>query len=104
MAGVDVLERKGALETLAALARAHPKPFDAMDFAKAAGIDPKWAARLRAELVVLGLIEARVVRSQGAIKEYEITLTGVGRQVAQHVLAMEEMLARHAAREARGKR
>jgi hypothetical protein len=95
MAGLDALSRKGALLAISALARAAPKPLDAMAFAEAAGMAPNNAIRLREDLHQIGIIRAHVAREAGAIREHAITLTDLGLALAPHVLALEEALRRH---------
>lgn len=65
-----------------------------MEFARATGADAGTASRVREELHELGIIDAKVVRQQGAVKEYEIKLTQLGRELAPHILAMADVFRR----------
>lgn len=63
----------------------------AMEFARATGVDAGTASRVRKELHELGVIEEKLVRKQGAVKEYEIRLTPLGREIAPHLLAIAQV-------------
>lgn len=86
------LSRRGALPVLAELARQHPAPLGAMGFARASGVEAGTASRVRDELQQMGLIDASPSKQQGAITQYEIRLTPLGKQVADHVLAIDGLL------------
>lgn len=86
------ISRRGALPALAELARWDPRPLGAMEFARATRADAGTASRVRNELHDLGIIEAKIVRTQGAVNEYEIRLTPLGRQLGPHILAMAGIL------------
>lgn len=90
------LSRKGALPALATLAAAHPTPLSAGEFVKGTGMDAGAAIRLREELHLLGVLDARVVRERGSVKEFEVTLTEFGRELATHALAMRKAIEKHA--------
>lgn len=55
-------------------------------------LSPNSAKALREELQKLGLIRAQVARTQGATDIYEIRLTPLGRKVAEHFLAIHDLL------------
>lgn len=63
-----------------------------MGFARASGVDPGTAGRVREELQALGLITATIVREQGAVKEYEVRLTPLGKEIGQHLVAIDDAL------------
>lgn len=76
----------------------------AMEFARAAGVDAGTASRVRDELHELKVIDAKVVRKQGAVEEYEIRLTQLGRELAPHLLAIAQVLESRADRRKSGPR
>lgn len=95
MPGLRDVSRKGALPALAALYRQHPKAMGAMDFVRASGVDAGTAARARDELAAAGVVDVRLVREVGAVKEFEIRLTPLGLALGPHVLAMDDVFTAH---------
>jgi hypothetical protein len=91
---LSVLESTGALRALARLLEADGGPIDAMAFAEATGAATKTAKVIREKFQMLGIIEAKLVVDRGAVQELEIRLTPLGRELAEHALAMEEALRR----------
>lgn len=88
---LDQLARKGrSFSVLCALGRG--EPFNMSQFTKACHLVPDRAKVLRKELVSHGLIVANVVRVQGPAEILEIRLTPVGREVAKHLIAVDEVL------------
>lgn len=98
---VGALSRKGCLPALAALTKADPRPLSASEFVEATEMDAGAAIRLRNWLQESGVLIAEPVRQRGSVKEYEIRLTALGRDLAPHALAMADALRRHASRQAR---
>ena len=90
------LSRKGCLPALAALARVHPRPLSASEFVEASGMDAGAAIRLRGDLEELGILMVDIVREQGSVRVYAISLASVGRDLVPHILALEDVLTKHA--------
>lgn len=88
---LTLLERRGALRAIAALARSEA-PLTAMEFVAASGLTNKAAQKLRDALHEAGVIDARVVREQGAIQEFEIRLTPMGHDVGKGIVDVEARL------------
>jgi DNA-binding MarR family transcriptional regulator len=74
-----------------------------MGFARASGVDPATASRIRDELQRAGVIEIVTGREQGAIREQQIRLTPLGREIGHHVVAIQEALDRAERRAQRGR-
>lgn len=66
-----------------------------MDLVRATGADPKTTARLREDLHLLAIIDARVVREQGAVREYEVRLTPTGHALGALAVEMEREIEKH---------
>jgi DNA-binding HxlR family transcriptional regulator len=64
------------------------------EFVEASTLTFVHARRLRLDLEKIGLLEAKVVREVGAMKDYEIRLTPTGREIAKHLTAIESVLER----------
>lgn len=85
-----------ALRALASMHRTGTRPLTAMDFLAATGLkNNQSAAKIREDLHLLGIIDAKIVREQGAAREYEIRLTPLGRALAEHAAAMDDILTKH---------
>lgn len=71
-------------------------------FTRASLLVPERAKALREELVEMGILTAKVVRTQGTAELLEIALTPLGRALAGHAVAMDDAL-RAAAKPAKRK-
>lgn len=71
---------------------ARKEPVNMRQFTVASQLSSTAAKALRLELERLGLVAAKVLRSQGATEVYEISLTPLGRQVALHLVAVRDLL------------
>ena len=88
---LDELARRGrALPVLALLAT--EESINMSQFTRATKLVPDRAKQLRLDLEGFGLIDVAVVRSQGAAEILDIRLTALGREVAEHVVAIREAL------------
>ena len=91
VASLDELARKGrAFSVLCALGRS--EPVNMSQFTKASHLVPDRAKVLREELKAKGLIDVSVVRVQGPAEILEIRLTALGRDVAKHLVAVDDLL------------
>lgn len=70
------------------------------EFVEASELTFDAARRLRADLELLSLVTTAEVAAEGARREFAISLTPLGRELAKHAVAMEEVLRRYEEREA----
>jgi DNA-binding HxlR family transcriptional regulator len=90
------LARRGAISVLAALGRKEPLSME--EFTAASGISESPAKILREDLQQMGFIAVEEIPIRGASKQFNIRLTPLGREVAQHLVAVEQALKRAAAK------
>lgn len=89
------ISRIGALIAPAQLVRRHPEPLGPGNLrAPRKPTRARPAAFVRDELHDLGVIDAQIVRKQGAVNEYEIRLPPFGRKLAHHIAAIAEILSK----------
>ncbi len=96
MATIRDLARRGAILVLARLGRG--EPISMAEFTHASGLVPDRSKVLREALEAVGLIGSLVAATRGAQSRYEIRLTPLGRAAAEHIIAIEDLFARHEAR------
>lgn len=65
------------------------------EFTLASGILAESAKGLRVRLEELGVVEVRSLGRRGVVEPKEIRLTPMGRKLAAHVSAMNDILAQH---------
>lgn len=99
----DVLAKKGRFFSVL-LHLARNEPINMSQFTRASHLVPDRAKVLRQELESYGLIDVKVVRVQGPAEILEIQLTPLGREVASHLIAIDDVLARPDERGGKGRR
>lgn len=62
------------------------------EFVEASTVTFVHARKLRLDLEKFGLVATEEIASRGAMREYEIRLTPLGREVAKHLVAVDEAL------------
>lgn len=89
----DELTPPRSIKALRGLHEQDPQPMTQTEFTRASEHVPENAAKLREELVALGLISYRISRYHGNQKHLEITLTPQGRRVVELWLEIEKTVA-----------
>lgn len=96
-AALETLTRRGrAFLVLARMAR-HEGPVSMTAFARASLLAAERARLLREDLEALGLVVVEAREARGPVEVLSIRLTPLGREVAAHVLAIEDLLETRAA-------
>lgn len=95
---LEALSRRGrAFLTLAHLGR-RDASVTMTEFTQASRLVPEVARALREDMEGWGLVESEVLGRRGAVELLSIRLTPLGREAARHVVALDDLLARDAAR------
>ena len=89
---MDLLERPRAARVLRALARR--EPLNQREFAEASDHSPEQAKALRDALERVGVIAVKALPGHGRAGVKEIRLTPVGREIAEHLVAVEDLARR----------
>lgn len=93
---LEELTRRGrALLVLARLGRAD-EAFNMGEFTRACQLTHERARELREDMEAWGLLRSRVVSSRGIVDILAIQLTPLGRDIARHVNAIQDILERRA--------
>lgn len=99
-ATLESISRRGrALLALAHLAR-REGAVTMTEFTHASRLVPEVARSLREDMETWGLVHSEILGRRGAVELLSIRLTPLGREAARHVVALEDTLAREAARRA----
>ena len=93
----DLGRRGRAFLVLASLAR-KDEPVTMTEFTHASRLVPEVARMLREDLERWGLVESEIVGRRGVVELLSIRLTPLGRDIAAHVLALDERLRQEAYR------
>ncbi len=89
---MDLLERPRAARVLRMLARR--EPMNQREFAEASDHSPEQAKALRDALERLGVITVKALPGHGRAGVKEIRLTLAGREIAEHLVAVEDIARR----------
>lgn len=86
----ELIRHRRALLVLAAMAG--EEPYSMSEFTRVSRLVPERARELRHALEQMGLLKSEVVAPRGMLDLLSIRLTPLGRKVAEHALAIEELL------------
>lgn len=87
----DLGRRGRTLLVLACLGRSSG-PLTMAEFTRASQLVPEVARALREDLEKWGLVESEVIGQRGVVGRRAIRLTPLGRALARHTLAMDDIL------------
>ena len=90
---IELLERPRAARVLRLLAAR--EPMNQREFAEASDHSPEQAKALRDALEAWGVITVKALPGHGRAGIKEIRLTQVGREIAEHLVAVEDIARRH---------
>lgn len=88
---VDLLAHKQSLHVLLGMGQLD-QPVNMREFTAFSTHSPPRAKVLREQMEAAGLVAVKRVRRQGTAELIEISLTGLGRNIADHLVAVDDIL------------